>query len=104
LKVTVFSGSDCNKYDLAKRQLDKRAITHEEVSLAEHPELSQSSKPKGAQKRSPSPAPGLRSASAHSDGGARTVQQVMVLDRWHCPAAPSTNSMASSSSPNHEKS
>jgi hypothetical protein len=39
LKVTVFSGSDCNKYDLAKRQLDKRAITHEEVSLAEHPEL-----------------------------------------------------------------
>jgi uncharacterized membrane protein len=39
LKVTVFSGSDCNKYYLAKRQLDKRAITHEEVSLAEHPEL-----------------------------------------------------------------
>jgi glutaredoxin len=39
LKVTVFSGSDCNKYDLAKRQLDKRAITDEEVSLAEHPEL-----------------------------------------------------------------
>ena len=39
MKVTVFSGSDCNKYDLAKRQLDKRAITHEEVSLAEHPEL-----------------------------------------------------------------
>ena len=37
--MTVFSGSDCNKYDLAKRQLDKRAITHEEVSLAEHPEL-----------------------------------------------------------------
>ena len=39
MKVTVFSGSDCNKYDLAKRQLDKRAITHDEVSLAEHPEL-----------------------------------------------------------------
>ena len=37
--MTVFSGSDCNKYDLAKRQLDKRAITYEEVSLAEHPEL-----------------------------------------------------------------
>jgi hypothetical protein len=36
LKVAVFSGSGCNKYDLAKRQLD---ITHEEVSLAEHPEL-----------------------------------------------------------------
>jgi len=39
LKVTVFSGRDCNKCDLAKRQLDKRSITHEEVSLAEHPEL-----------------------------------------------------------------
>lgn len=39
MKVTLFSGPDCNKSDLAKRQLDKRGITHEEVSLAEHPAL-----------------------------------------------------------------
>jgi hypothetical protein len=86
LKVTVFSGSDCNKYDLAKRQLD---ITHEEVSLAEHPELVASSKPKSAQKRSPSPAPGLRSASAHSDGGSRRGNgswcSMVVIVRQHFP-------------------
>ena len=38
MKVTMFSGPDC-KCDLTKRQLGKRAITYEEVSLAEHPEL-----------------------------------------------------------------